>query len=84
MYYRKRYDKKKHIKIYNQLSNRWYYPSGVYYNENKNRYIRYWRGKRSKQLKIVSHRKFRRKHNTSINTKGNYYRRFFDFWWEYD
>lgn len=56
------------------------YLGGVWFDEDKNRYIRYYRGKRSPLLKRQSNKKIRRDKDNIY--QKNKYRRVFDFWWE--
>ena len=56
---------------------------GVFYNDKKKRYVRYYRGKYSKYLKQVGSRKFRRQLRQGVEYgNGNSYKKSFDFWWE--
>lgn len=83
---------KNHIK---QLSKLQWYPSpciymdeiwirGIGYVENpKPYYKRLYRGKRSKYLKKLSHKKVRR-YTGDLPRKGNQSNKLFDFWWTYD
>ena len=56
------------------------YLAGVWFDEEKNRYIRNYRGKRSPFLKRQSNKKIRRDKDNIY--QKNKYRRVFDFWWE--
>lgn len=62
---------KKHIKI-------GYMPSGVYFDSRLNRYVKVYRGSRSKYLKRVCNKRVRR-YNEDIPS-GNKYRRVTNFW----
>ena len=53
---------------------------GAWLDEEKNRYIRCYRGKRSPFLKRLGAKKIRRDKD-NIYQKSEY-RRVFDFWWE--
>lgn len=81
---RKRYymRNKENQKRWAKLDFNWY-PCGAYYDDDKERYIRTYRGQRSKYFKNVCNKKFRRSCNGYI-PKGNKYRRFSEFWWEID
>ena len=77
----KRCQNRKHrlIKLYNNTKNS--YGSGVYYDEDKKRYIRYSFSKSSKLpkfLKKVSNKKLR--HSKDTLNKGKY-KKYFDYWW---
>ena len=68
--------KKLHQKIDNS------YPSSVYFDSYKNRYVRMYRDKeRSKFIKHRNNKKVRRYKEEIKN--GNFYRRISEFWWEY-
>ena len=69
---------KKLNKIYQSTKNS--YGSGVWFDEDKNRLIRYYRGKRSKFLKRLGNRKFRRIKNSEL--QNCQYKKVFDYWWE--
>ena len=56
------------------------YYCAAWYDEDKKRYVRYYRGKRSKYLKTRSNRNFRHDRTKDIQNCG--YRKTFDFWWE--
>ena len=76
----KRCQNRKHrlIKLYNNT--RTSYSSGVYYDKDKNRYIRYSFSKSSKLprfLKKYSNKKLR--HSEDTLNKGKY-KRYFDYW----
>lgn len=58
------------------------YLAGVWFDEEKDRYIRYYRGKRSSFLKRQSTKKIRQDKDNIY--QKNKYRRIFDFWWELD
>ena len=65
-------------RIYNNTKHS--YASGVWFDDDKNRFIRYYRGKRSKYLKKLSNRKFRHMKNESL--QNSQYKKVFDYWWE--
>ena len=62
-YHRSKEEKRRLKKKYKEIG-MYYFPGGVWYDEEKNRYIRYWRsGHRSKYCKYCqnqSNRKVRR------------------------
>jgi len=62
--------------------NRRYFPSGLWYDEERDLYIRYWRGRRSKYLKNVGNRRFRKTDINKFIGKSNAHKKVFDFWWE--
>ena len=55
--------------------------TGVWYDEHKGRFVRYWPGSRAKFLRRVGNRRVRK-------ARGLYprglYRKVFDYWWELD
>ena len=53
----------------------------IWYNEEKRRWIRFYKSKRAKYLRNLSNRKVRR---TKDIPNGGSYRRTFDYWWELD
>lgn len=66
------------------------YPSGAYWKEGwkdktfQARYVRCYRGQRSKQIKKRCNRRFRRKREGYYDTpNGCAYRKVTEFWWEY-
>ena len=80
MYYRKIEDDKRKKKIYRCYKKKhWYFRvSGVYYDEEKQRFVRFWRDKTSKQYKRICNRRFRR--TREIYNHGSY-KKYTDFWW---
>lgn len=67
-----------------KIDNDWYpvWNSGSVYSDDGDRFPkRYYRGKRSKLLKIQSNRKIRR-YKGSFQKKGSGFHKVFDFWWE--
>lgn len=67
-------------KLYHKLDNS--YPSSVYFDNKKNRYVRMYRDKeRSKFIKHRNNKKVR-KYVEEIKN-GNLYRKIGEFWWEY-
>ena len=72
-------EKKKMKKLHRQCADR-YVPGGIYYDKEKKRYVRFWRGRRSKWLKNQCNRKIRR------NKKAFYkqHKKETEFWWNYD
>jgi len=76
---RKTEDKHRLKKLYEETKN--YYGAGVWFNKDKNRYIRY--SCHSKGLKRYCKKVIRRRiKNIEVSPKGNGYRRIFDYWWE--
>lgn len=81
MYYRKIGDTKKKEKIYAaQASGRRYFPSGVYFDKRKNRFVQYWRGSESRYFKRKCNRKLR---HQNVSDHGNY-KKHNEFKWEID
>ena len=73
-------EQKRLKKLYKKLDNS--YPSSVYFDIYKNRYVRMYRDKeRSKFIKQRNNKKVRRYKEEIKN--GNSYRRISEFWWEY-
>lgn len=89
-YKRKEEDKKRLKKIFEQTgTTRWYSPSGVYYNERKSRYIRYYisssshaRESYTKFYKRCSNKKVRRYSYQSMGSAPSFYKRIYDYRWE--
>ena len=65
------------LKLYNKTK---YKYIGVYYDRDKNRYIKSKRPNLSKWHKKQSNRKLRR--NKNLNYKNSQYKKLYDFWWE--
>ena len=57
-----------------------HYGSGVYFDEEKGRYIRCWQPRRAKYVKNKCNRAVRR-YKGPLNTKGAY-RKISEYWWE--
>ena len=78
-YRRKTGDKRRLRRTY--LETRGKFLSGVGYDEDKGRLVRYWPGSRAQYLRRVSNRRVRK-------ARGSYprelYRKIFDYWWELD
>ena len=77
---RKTEEKRRLRRLYDETKNS--YGAGAYFDERKNRYVRYsvsGRGGRAKYLRMVGNRKVRRAKKTSDH--GGY-RKVFDYWWE--
>ena len=81
MSYRKSSENKRRLKMLGDKMSKGYFPSGVYYDEKKNRYIRYYRG--NNWLKVHCRRMIRRKLKATETTynKGQY-KKLYDYWWE--
>lgn len=81
-YHRKREEKRRLKKTYETIG-KYYYPGGVWYDENKDRFIRYYRSGHHAQLPKfalrLANRKVRRKKDH--NYKYSEYRKEFDYWW---
>ena len=66
-------------KRFKQLSSR---SGSAYYDENKHRFVRYYRGRRSKLLKHLCNKKYRQ---TGLeNFQHSNYKKASEFWWLYD
>jgi len=52
---------------------------GIWFDPYLNRYVKIWRGKRSKLIKRNCNKKFR-KMNIDIGGKNSKYKRFTEFW----
>ena len=78
-------------RLFLKLKTSQYYKPSIWaemdWDEEKNRYVYNGRVKRSKSSKIQkclkkqSNKIFRRAPNEDIKTKGNQYRKHFDYWW---
>lgn len=69
---KKTYDETKH-----------YYGSGVYYDDKKKRYIRYYPSSKTgytKYLRRISNKRVRRMDYDDVLKYGQY-RKMFDYWW---
>ena len=73
-------ERKRRLKKLSDLTRHNYGGGGAWYNEEKKRYIRYYRGSRSKYLKKLGNRRVRRDRTRVLN--NGEYRKVFDFWWE--
>ena len=73
------------VRLYNKT--KYNYGSGVWYNEDSDRYYRYYVSghggncSRTKFLKQMSRRKVRRNRVYQSSGKGHY-RKLYDLWWE--
>ena len=78
---RARQDRKKLRRLYDETKNQ--YGAGVWYDEQKHRFIRYSTGSggRAAFLKKQSNKRVRRKADVGSH---NAYRRHFDYRWELD
>jgi len=77
---RKKEDNRRLKKLYDETKN--WYGAGAYYNEKKNRYIKY--SCHNTWLKSHCQKMIRRKLKNDFSTgisKGGY-KKFFDYWWE--
>lgn len=81
MSYRRSKERNRRLKkLYDKTKN--YYGCGVWYNDKKGRYIRYYPSNvtgYTKYLRRLSNRKVRK---TKDIPNGNAYKRVFDYWWE--
>lgn len=69
--------KKRYKKLYDETMR--HYGSGVWYDETRGRYIRYWQPRRAKFVKRQCNRQVRR-YRGHLSAKGSY-RRVADYWW---
>lgn len=70
--------KKRYKRLHNETMR--HYGAGVWYDEERGRYIRYWQPRRAKFVKRKCNRAVRR-YKGSLPTKGSY-RKVSEFWWE--
>ena len=77
-YRRSQETKKRYVRLYEETMR--HYGSGVWFNEEKGRYIRYWQPRRAKWVKRKCNRAVRR-YKGSLPDKGSY-RRVSEYWWE--
>ena len=76
---RKCEEKRRLKKLYEKTKHT--YGTGVWFNKDKNRYIKY--SCHNKWLKTHCRRMVRRRmKNIGMSPKGNGYRKLFDYWWE--
>ena len=78
-YHRKQEEKHRLKKLYNETKNS--YGAGVWYSEEKHRYIRYTC--HNEWTKTHCRRITRRRLNSNYNCySGCLYKKFYDYWWE--
>ena len=58
----------------------YYKPGTVYYDRKLERWIKTWRGSRSKYLKNQCNRKLRQYNGKLVN--GGHFKKATEFWWE--
>lgn len=75
---RSKKNKEKNIKLYKATFR--HYGSGVWYDSERQRYIRYWQPRRAKYIKRKCNRAVRR-YTGALMNKGSY-RKVSEFWWE--
>lgn len=70
-------------KKYRQYGNehKRYIFDGIWFNPDLNRYVKSWRGKRSKLIKRTCNKKFR-KMSIDIGREKSQYKKHTMFWWE--
>lgn len=73
---KERYKRLKHL--YEETKHS--YGSGVWYDNEKKRFIRAYRGSRSKYLKQLGNRRVRRIKDEDLS--NGQYKKVFDYWWE--
>ena len=86
--------RKEHFKLIRMVERKHYYCNAYYIDKDGEicdkrtavRVLRYWRGKRSHQIKKYCHRRFRRNPNLKmlVSNKRSLHRKSTEFWWEYD
>ena len=78
-YHRKQQDKHKLKHLYNET---WHsYGAGAYYDERKNRYIKY--SCHNKWTRTHCRRMTRRRlKNVDYSCPNGYYKKMYDYWWE--
>ena len=74
---RKMKEKHKLKHVYNQTKS--FYGVGVYYDEDKKRYMRWYAPRIGKFYRRISNKKVR---HAKYLINGNSYRKYFDYWWE--
>jgi len=78
MSHRRKMEEKHRLKhLYHQTQS--FYETGVYYDEDKKRYIRWYAPRRAKYYRRISNKKVR---HTKYLVNGNTYKKYFDYWWE--
>ena len=77
-YYRKQEDSHRLKKLYNETKNS--YRAGVYYDEQKGRFIHY--SCHNEKTKTRCRRITRRRLKEEECCSGCLYKRFYDYWWE--
>ena len=70
--------KKRYKRLHNETFR--HYGSGVWYDEERNRYIRYWQPRCAKFVKRKCNRAVRR-YNGALTSKG-LYRKISEYWWD--
>lgn len=77
-YKRSQETKKRYKRLYDETMR--HYGNGVYFDQQKGRYIRYWQPRRAKFVKRKCNRAVRR-YKGDLTSKGAY-RRVSEYWWE--
>ena len=78
-YFRKRITLQKYKKLDYDTKNYWY---AIYYNEDKQRYIRIYNGSCRQYAHKQSEKKIRKSNDFKL--KGSNFKKVYDFWWEID
>lgn len=78
-YLRKKMTLQKYKKLSKSLRHSWY---GIYYNKQKQRYIRIYFSGARKFIHKQSEKKIRKSNNFKL--KGSNFKKVYDFWWELD
>lgn len=77
-YKRSKETKKRYKHLYDETMR--HYGAGVWYNDEKGRYIRYWQPRRAKFAKRKCNRAVRR-YKGALSSKGAY-RKVSEYWWD--
>lgn len=82
MSHKRSQEDKRRLKKKYETVGRYRYLGGVWYNEESDRYIRYWRsGHRSKFCKYCQRQSNRKVRRTKDIDNYSNYRKLFDYWW---
>ena len=79
-YRRKREDERRLKRLYDKTKH--HYGAGVYFDKDKNRYIRYYASKRSGNTKYLKRQSNKRVRRSQSSMRHGQYKRLFDYWWE--
>lgn len=79
-YARSREDRRRLRKLYNETRSS--YAAGVWYNESKHRYERFYACRAPGYTKWLRRQSNKRLRRSSYIFKGKQYKKLFDYWWE--